>query len=139
MPKEIIFRHQFPITIRWGDMDAYQHVNNTLFFRYLESARFAYFEQYVLPLIDGKIPMIVLAEMQCKFEAEIVYPAELVVKSKISRLGRSSFDVYAEIWNAGKRCAQSTAVMVWLNPESKRPEAVPEIVAQAIRTLEHLA
>lgn len=138
MANKIAFRHQFPITIRWGDMDAYQHVNNTLFFRYLESARFAYFEEYVLPLIGNRIPMIVLAEMQCKFEAEIVYPADLVVKSKISRLGKSSFDVYAEIWNGEKRCAQSTAVMVWLNPENKRPQAMPEVVIEAIKRVENL-
>ena len=35
--------HTLQMPIRWGDMDAMGHVNNTLYFRYLETARIAWF------------------------------------------------------------------------------------------------
>ena len=39
------FVHSMRIPIRWGDMDAMGHVNNTVYFRYIESARIAWLEQ----------------------------------------------------------------------------------------------
>lgn len=132
------FSHHFPISIRWGDMDAYGHVNNTIYYRYFESARIDYFERHVLPLIGNEMPIVVLAEMQCKFEKEICYPADIVVKSKINRLGNSSFSVYAEIWHQERRCAHSSATLVWLNGKTKAPQAIPEAVAAAIKQLEQL-
>jgi len=38
------FRFWWPVTVRWGDMDAMGHVNNIIYFQYLESARIGYFE-----------------------------------------------------------------------------------------------
>ncbi len=62
-----MFKHQMQIDIRWGDMDAYGHVNNTIFFRYFEMARFCYFE--ALGLDDkGMMPTVVLAKIQCQFK-----------------------------------------------------------------------
>ncbi|SUO97912.1 acyl-CoA thioesterase [Suttonella ornithocola] len=130
------FSHHYEVDVRWGDMDAYQHVNNTLFFRYLESARFAYFEDFVLPVLKGKMPIVVLAEMQCKFEAQIIYPAHLTVKTKISRLGNSSFDVVAEIWNGEQRAASSKAVMVWLDSQTYQPSKIPDDVVTKVKEIE---
>ena len=43
------FKQQYPVIVddivRWGDMDAFGHVNNTVYFRYFEQARIGYFEQ----------------------------------------------------------------------------------------------
>lgn len=130
------FHHEYPIQVRWGDMDAYGHVNNAMFFKYLESGRFAYIEDLIMPILGGDIPIIVLADIQCKFEQQIVYPATVVVKTKVTRLGNSSFDVVAEIWNAEQRVAVSKAVLVWVSAETYRPMAVPEVVAAEIRRIE---
>ncbi len=133
------FHHELKIDCRWGDMDAYGHVNNTVFFRYFESARFAYVEEYCLPVLGSEhMPTVVLADIQCRFTAQIVYPASLRVKSKITRIGNSSFDVYAEIWNGETRCAHSKAVMVWFDLQSERPVRIPAAVVQAVRELEDL-
>ena len=39
------FRHVTPVTVHWGDMDALGHVNNVIFFRYVESGRISYFNE----------------------------------------------------------------------------------------------
>ena len=123
--------HETKMTVRWGDMDAYGHVNNTLFFRYLESARFDFFEQVCMPVLD-RAPMIILAEINCQFKAELQYPADITVQTRISRFGNSSFDVHAEIYQGEKLCAVSEATMVWIDTKTRRPEKIPAVVREAI-------
>lgn len=135
--KTAAFRHHFPLTIRWGDMDAYGHVNNTLFFRYLESARFAYIEDICMAHLDA-LPMVVVADIRCHFQAQLHYPADIVVKSAVTRIGNSSFDLHAEIWAGERLCATSQAVMVWFDAAKGRPMRIPEKVAAAIRAYEGL-
>lgn len=130
------FHHHTPIDIRWGDMDAYGHVNNTLFFRYLESARFRYFEDVCLPALDGQVPMIVMVEINCQFKAELRYPAQIMVGSKVSRIGGSSFDVDAEIRQGDKLCAEAKAVMVWIDAATQKPGKIPDSVRAAIERFE---
>lgn len=132
------FHHQYSIQVRWGDMDAYGHVNNAMFFKYLESARFAYIEDLLMPVLGGDIPVIVLADIQCRFEQQIVYPATVVVKTKVVRLGNSSFDVVAEMWQEARRVASSKAVLVWVDPNTYRPMKIPEAAAAQIQLLEGL-
>lgn len=129
------FHHYVDIPVRWGDMDAYGHVNNTVFFRYLESARFAYFE-YILPEVKTAAPMVVLADMQCRFEHEIQYPATARVKTCVSRLGNSSLTMESEIWTGETRCATAKAVMVWFDETTRRPTHIPEAFAKKVHSLE---
>lgn len=130
--------HQTQMVIRWGDMDAYGHVNNTLFFRYLESARFDFFEKVCMPVLNEP-PVIILAEINCQFKAELRYPAEIVIHTSITRLGNSSFDVHAEIYQGEKVCALSDATMVWVDGRTHRPDAIPEVVRQAIEAFQTAA
>jgi acyl-CoA thioester hydrolase len=69
---------QVDIPVRWGDLDAFNHVNNTVFLRYVEEARIRYFDQ----LGDGWLsedsgPVIV--NINCNFRREIRYPATVRV------------------------------------------------------------
>lgn len=123
--------HQMPMSIRWGDMDAYGHVNNTLFFRYFESARFDFFEKVCMPVL-AQPPVIILAEMTCQFKAELRYPADIMIHTHVSRFGNSSFDVTAAIYQGDMLCAASTATMVWVDPEHHRPKRIPAVVRDAI-------
>lgn len=118
-------------------MDAYGHVNNTLFFRYLESARFAYFEE-VCGFCAQTMPMVVLADMHCRFLGQLHYPADIVVKSAVTHIGNSSFEVHAEVWQGERCCASSRAVMVWFDAKTQRPARMPAAVVQAIRAYEDM-
>lgn len=134
--QETVFWHECQLVVRWGDLDAYGHVNNAFFFKYFESARFAYFEA-IAPNLD-EMPIVVLADIHCKFEQQIHYPAQLIIKTKVTRLGNSSFDFYCEIWNQGKRCASSESTMVWFDENTYRPKKIPDWFIQAVRDRENL-
>ena len=80
--------HVERIAIRWGDMDAMGHVNNTVYFRYMEQARIAWFESLV-PRAEawGEIS-IVIVNASCNFRRPINYPGTVEVKVFAGGAGR---------------------------------------------------
>jgi len=63
------------IKVRWGEMDAANHVNNVLYFRWSETARFDYFEKLNIPVVpDDKGVGLILGWQDCKYILPIVYP-----------------------------------------------------------------
>ncbi|MGB0388189.1 MAG: acyl-CoA thioesterase [Ardenticatenaceae bacterium] len=79
----------FPVIIelevRWGDMDAFQHVNNTVYFRYFESGRIAYFENLGLFEKSRGIGPI-LASTQCRFRFPLTYPDRVSVGTRVTEI-----------------------------------------------------
>ena len=82
--------------IRWGDMDAMGHVNNTIYFRYMEQARISWFEAIgARSGVKGQGPVIVNAS--CTFIKQLVYPGDVEIKTYVGELGRSSLQTYLEL------------------------------------------
>src|SRR5690606_8083072 len=79
------------IPIRWGDQDAQNHVNNTLYFRYFEEARMQLFQRAGITLPSSKVG--ILAHTSCDFLKPLMYPATIVVSQVLARVGRSSMAV----------------------------------------------
>src|SRR6187431_668627 len=65
------------IPVRWGDMDAYGHVNNTLYFRYFEEVRFKWLEEKGIPIKGATHPVVVT--IGCTFLRPLFYPENLRV------------------------------------------------------------
>lgn len=112
--------HTMRMPIRWGDMDAMGHVNNTNYFRYIESARIAWLEQVEgLPQARGEGPVIVSASMN--FLKQLTYPGEIEVRTFVAPPGRSSVEVSHEIrlvnaqGEAGELHAEGVAKVVWVD------------------------
>ena len=125
------FVHSIRMPIRWGDMDAMGHVNNTVYFRYIESARIAWLEQAgALPEPGGEGPVIVNAH--CSFIKQLTYPGEIEVSTWVSPPGRSSFEVNHEIrlvdadGRAGALHAQGGAKVVWIDFQAEKSKPLPE-------------
>ena len=78
------------IPVRWGDMDAFQHVNNTVYFRYFESARIAYFEEMGIIEEELKIGPI-LAKTNCTFVAPLRFPDEVICTATVVEVMRDRF------------------------------------------------
>ena len=61
----LVYCSQIPL--RWGDEDALNHINNTLYFRYMEQARVEWLDSLDLPLRRDRSEGAVLAEASCRF------------------------------------------------------------------------
>ncbi len=82
------FNNSYPVQIQlpvqWGDMDAFKHVNNVMYFKYFESVRIAYFEKLAVmgtSTIDNVAP--ILAETSCRFKYPLNFPDTILVGASI--------------------------------------------------------
>lgn len=92
------FRYSMPV--RWGDLDAQNHVNNTLYFRYIEEARVQLFAHAGIAVPSSKVA--VLARASCDFLKPLVYPSTVVISLVLLRLGRSSMEMETLIEREGE-------------------------------------
>src|SRR5690242_9497211 len=87
----------FPAAIRlpvqWGDQDAFGHVNNTVYFRWFESARIKYLERIDLSEQSSDTLGPILAAVSCNYRRQVKYPDHVVIGARITRLGRSSMSM----------------------------------------------
>lgn len=127
---------EFRMTIRWGDMDAMGHVNNTVYFRYLEQLRISWFDAMgIAPDPQGQGPVIVNAS--CSFLRELVYPGDILLKQYVGEIGRSSFETTAEIErldDPGVLYAEGAAKVVWVDFPKRKSAPLPDEVRERIVT-----
>ncbi|MBX2796799.1 MAG: acyl-CoA thioesterase [Myxococcales bacterium] len=94
------------VPVAWGDLDAFGHVNNTVFFRWFETARIALFRELgMLERMerDGVGP--ILARTHCDFRSPVSFPDTLRARTAITRLGRTSFVMAYEAWSDEQQAA----------------------------------
>jgi acyl-CoA thioester hydrolase len=116
------------LPIRWGDMDAMGHVNNTLYFRYLEIVRIEWMRSIGCePDPKGEGPVIVNAF--CNFYKQLEYPGEVVATMYVSDPGRSSFESWctlSRIDDPETVYAAGGATTVWVNFPAQKSAPMPE-------------
>jgi acyl-CoA thioester hydrolase len=128
VPKPV---HVMRQDIRWGDMDAFGHVNNTVYFRYMESARIAFLAQAAGENDPpGEGPVIVTA--YCTFKKQLTYPGQIEVHTFAGLPGRSSVEITHEIrlvdenGEASVVHAEGGAKVVWVNYTAEKSVPLPE-------------
>jgi len=109
------FRFFHPIEVRYGDVDAQGHVNNVVYFTYMEQARAKYLQH--LGLWNGRDFLdigIILAEERCRFISAIRYGQPLRVCVRTGRLGKKSFEMIYSLQDAdsGLELAVGTTIQV---------------------------
>ena len=78
------------IPVRWGDLDALNHVNNAVYLRYVEEARALLYMRAGFPVPGAR--EAVLAHVSCDFLKPLKYPGTAVIRLEFKRLGRSSME-----------------------------------------------
>ena len=118
--------HVERIPIRWGDMDAMGHVNNIVYFRYMEQARISWFEQLLPGREPWKATGIVIANASCNFRRAMTYPGTVEVKVYVARPGGSSVSTYYELSMESEIYADGAAVVVFIDMQSQKPLRIPD-------------
>ena len=124
--------HTERIPVRWGDMDAMGHVNNTVYFRYMEQTRISWFEA-LLPRGEAwGSTGIVIANASCNFKKAINYPATVEVKMFAGAPGGSSLPTFYELVVKNEICADGAATVVFIDMEKQKPVRIPEALRNLI-------
>jgi len=109
-------------------MDAMGHVNNTIYFRYLEIVRIEWLHQVAgAPDPAGEGPVIV--STFCNFLKQLKYPGDVLAKHYVANTGRSSFEAYVTLERAdepGLLYASGGAKTVWVNYREERSVPLPD-------------
>ncbi len=125
--------HELQMPVRWGDMDALGHVNNTVYLRYFEQSRIEWAESLGRTL-DQKGESLILLKSIVTYLKPLVYPANLVVRLYAGPVGRSSFTLFNDLFVKGEEAtpvAEGEFVIVWFDYRSGKSAKVP----QALRAL----
>jgi acyl-CoA thioester hydrolase len=128
------------ILIAWGEMDALQHVNNMVYFRYFESARVAYLEKIeFLALAETTGVGPILAATQCRYKVPLTYPDRIRVGARVDRMKEDRFFMkYAVVSGRhGKIAAEGTAEIVAYDYRNRVKALIPEAVATRIAEVEN--
>jgi len=121
--------------MRWGDMDALGHVNNTVYFRYMEQTRIEWVEA-MFPSRGGPATLsFVIVNASCTFLVPLVYPGDVEVRMLLGELGRTSIGSFYEIAVEGEIYAEGAAKMVWIDSATGRPEPLPVVISAPLRAL----
>jgi acyl-CoA thioester hydrolase len=120
--------------IRWGDMDALGHVNNTIYFRYMEQIRVEWLEAMGYRLDAANEEGVVVVNASCTFLLPLVYPGQVEVRMFFGKPGRSSLPTFYELRKVGEDplYAEGAAKMVWLNQTTGKSAPLPERIIDAI-------
>lgn len=127
------------IPVAWGEMDAFQHVNNVVYFRYFETGRIAYFERTVMRSsmnTTGIGP--ILATASCKFKFPLTYPDTVLVGIRVGEIGADRFTMHFRIVSTrhDKVAADGEGVVVSYDYRAGRKAPLPEEWREAILDLE---
>lgn len=118
--------HVERIPIRWGDMDAMGHVNNTVYFRYMEQTRISWFEA-LLPRGEAwGSTGIVIVNASCNFRKPINYPATVEVRMYAGPLGASSVPTFYELLVEEQLYADGEAKVVFVDMEKQKAVRIPD-------------
>jgi len=122
-----------PLAVRWGDLDAFNHVNNATFLVYAQEARLAWLAGVEGTWFDATM-MPVVAAAQVNYRRQLAWPATIEVELAVVRLGRSSLIIAHRIVDAGDAAcvyADGEVVMVWVDPANGASVPLPEAIRSA--------
>lgn len=130
--KKLVYDMTFPI--RWGDMDAMGHLNNTSYFRYLETIRIDWLRSLGRTL-DPTGEGIVIVNAFCNFYKQLQYPDDVLVKMYVSSPARSSFESWGTIERVaepGVIYAAGGATTVWVDFPAQISKPLPDWMRRAV-------
>jgi acyl-CoA thioester hydrolase len=133
----------FPVVIEqvvaWGEMDAYRHVNNVVYFRYFENARIAYVERLGWPALQqtsGVGP--ILASIQARYRRPFVFPDTLLVAARVTQVGDDRFTVTHRIVSRAQNAltTEGEGVVVTYDYAANQKVPLPAELRRRIAELE---
>jgi acyl-CoA thioester hydrolase len=121
------YRHRTVVQVRFRDIDAFGHVNNAVFFTYVELARIRYLLDVLQPSTGFDGMPLILARVELDFRSPIAFGEEVTVETRVERIGRSSFEMRHRMTAGpdGRLAGDVQTVLVTYDYAQARPMPVP--------------
>ena len=122
-----IVMHEVDMAVRWGDMDAYNHVNNTVYFRYMEQCRLEWFAKLGFKTADEDIVQI-LVEAHCRFIRAVTHPSTVRVTIRVTDVGPKIVETTHDIFVGDELYATGICKLLWMSRSANKGVALPAAV-----------
>jgi acyl-CoA thioester hydrolase len=134
---DVPFRFSITFDIRWRDLDALGHVNNAVYFTYLEEARVRYLRELEM-VSDNPVEVgIILAGSSCQFKSPLELGEQVTVRLRVRELRNSSFVIEYRIeGDGGRLAATADSVQVCYDYEERHPVPIPDVWREIITAYE---
>jgi acyl-CoA thioester hydrolase len=126
------------LPVQWGDQDAFGHVNNVVYFRWMESARIEYFRQAAIGGVSNQGVGPILASIKCDFRRQLTYTDTLLVSASIASIGRTSMKMVHLVYSTAQQivAAEGDSVIVMFEYTKQRPILVADDIRATIDAIE---
>jgi acyl-CoA thioester hydrolase len=131
------FRWFHALTTRWMDNDIYGHVNNVVYYSWIDSAVNRFLLENGLLDLAASPAVGIVAETGCRYFAPIAFPDDVTVGIRVAKLGRSSVQYGAGIFSGSEQAAAAEGhfVHVYVDRASMRPVAIPGMVRAGLERI----
>jgi acyl-CoA thioester hydrolase len=116
--------YSLDVTPRFGDIDGLRHVNNTVIPGWFEQARNPIYRIFN-PEFDFEHWNLILARFEVDFIRQIYFNKDVTIKTWVSRIGRSSFEIYQEAVQEGQLCAKGKVIHVYYDFDQQKSIVIP--------------
>ncbi|HEY8049257.1 MAG TPA: thioesterase family protein [Ramlibacter sp.] len=137
LPEKKKLVYEMTIPIRWGDMDAMGHVNNTNYFRYMEVVRIEWARSLGEALDGNTVEGMVIINAFCTFHRQFEYPATVLARMYVSDPGRTSFESWTTMTKVDEPdavYASGGATIVWADYSKQKSVPLPEHVRRLVES-----
>jgi acyl-CoA thioester hydrolase len=126
----------FEQCVDWGDMDALGHVNNVVYYRYMENARIYFMDQLQLKRADINT---VIASSQCRYLSPTIYPDQLKIGVRVEEMRTSALRMSYLLYSTQQQrvVAIGEAVQVMLDKKTGCKTLIPDELKQHILKVQH--
>lgn len=118
--------------LRFADTDQHGHVTNAVFAVCFQNARLEVLRERGLPPAGG---LVILARLDIAFLSELHWPGEVIVGTRVDRIGRASLQLGQAIFSGGRCCARASSTCVLVDRASRRSMPWPEHTIAALGAL----
>lgn len=128
------------LPVVWGEMDAYGHVNNIIYFRYFESVRIAYFEHMEFMEFKNNTGIgPILAQTSCRFKIPLAYPDHVKVGARVPSINSDRFEMEYKIVSKKHQSVAATGdgLIVCFNYSENKKVPLPDDLIKKIREIEN--
>ncbi|MDP4302709.1 acyl-CoA thioesterase [Leptothrix discophora] len=131
------YRHFIAIPTRWGDNDAYGHVNNVVYYAWFDTAVNRHLiEAGVLDIARSPVIGLVV-ETRCQYFSSIAFPDTVQAGLRVLHLGRSSVRYEIGLFREADPLASAVGefVHVYVERATQRPHQIPDLVRNLLTSL----
>lgn len=117
--------HELVLGVSFRDLDAFSHVNNSVYITWFETVRV----DYLMRLCEESAPQflpVTMARLECAYLRQVSYGDKVIARAKVTCFGRKSYDMSYQILTSNRLVAQGSSVLVFFDRAAQRSVEVPE-------------